>query len=122
MAIEDYFRHKCDIYHATSTDKTGKYGLPSSEKKLSYPDAPSITDVSCFFDFSNTSATITEVEPKAEFLGANELSLPAETIIHQGDKVVDKRFNIDYTAGFPENIRGKYIVVPISRKTVQRAL
>jgi hypothetical protein len=122
MAIEDFFRHKCDIYHASYDEKVPKYGLPASEKELSYPEIPSIEDVPCFFAFSNTNASMVEAEPMTLFQGPNELSLPAGTEIHPGDKIIDKRFNIDYTAGFPEDIRGKYLVVPIYRRTVQGAL
>lgn len=122
MSIENFFRHTCDIYHATYTGKTAKYGLPSSEKNLSYPNEPSIADAACFFGFSNAYGAITEAEPMNVFSGANELSLPAGTVIHQGDKVVDKRFNLEYTVGFPEDIRGKYVVAPIYRRTAQEAL
>lgn len=122
MSIENFFRHTCDIYHATNTSKTAKYGLPSSEKILSYPEEPSIADATCFFGYSNTFASVTEAEPMNVFAGANELSLPAGTVINQGDKVVDKRFNLEYTTGFPEDVRGKYIVVPIYRRTAQEAL
>lgn len=120
MSVENFFRHKCDIYHATYIGKKVKYGLPSSEKELSYSDKPSIANKRCFFSFSNTSTT--ENEPMTVFQGANKLSLPADTEIYPGDKIIDKRFNIDYTAGLPEDIRGKYIIVPISRRTVQEAL
>lgn len=122
MAIESFFRHSCDIYHAISTGKTAKYGLPSSEKELSYPGEPSVLNVPCYFGFSNTAAVIMEAEPQNVFSGANELSLPAGTVINQGDKIVDKRFNLEYTAGFPEDVRGRYIVVPIYRRTVQEAI
>ncbi len=120
MAIEDFFRHKCDIYHISHAGRAAKYGLPSSEKDSTYPANPSITDVICFF--ADANADEMEVEPTTVYPGARELSLPTGTDIHRGDKIIDKRFNIEYTAGFPEDIRGKYLSVPLNRKTVREAL
>lgn len=122
MAIEDFFRHKCDIYHAVKSPKTANYGLPNSEQVITYPNEPSVTDSNCFFDTVNTSANISEVEPMHIYSGANQLSLPVGTSINYNDKVVDIRFGHEYTAGYPENIRGHYIVVPVFRKTRQEAL
>lgn len=121
MAIENFFRHRCDIYHISAVSKTAGYGLPSSEKTLVRPAEPSLSDAPCFFSYPDTDG-ITEKEPTTVFTGANELSLPAGTVIHYGDKIIDRRFNVEYTAGFPEDVRGKYIVMPLTRRTVQEAL
>ncbi len=121
MAIENFFRHQCDIYHISAATKTAGYGLPNSEKTLTKPAVPSLANVPCFFGVPETDG-IMEAEPTTVFTGANDLSLPASTVIHQGDVIIDKRFNIGYTAGFPEDMRGKYIYLPITRRTVQEAL
>ncbi|TCX51931.1 MULTISPECIES: DUF3599 family protein [unclassified Dehalobacter] len=119
--IENFFRHRCDIYHVTATTKTAGYGLPNSEKTLTKPALPSLANVKCFFAYPDTDG-IMEKEPATVFTGANEISLPAGTVINYGDVIIDKRFNVDYTAGFPEDVRGKYIAVPLTRRTVQEAL
>lgn len=124
MAIEDFFRHTCNIYHRNSSPKDTNYGLPTSEKVYTYPDGPSIENVPCYFDAGNGSfsGSITMNEPKNDYTGYTEVDLPISTVIHQGDKVVDLRVNLEYTAGFPNDIRGKYLAVPLFRKSSQEAL
>lgn len=124
MAIEDFFRHRCTIYHKESAPKVAKYGLPSSEVTHTYPEEPSLMDIPCFFDLGNgtINGSILQNEPQSTYNGATEVSLPIGTVIRKGDKVVDMRFNLEYTAGFPEDIRGKYLSVPLFRKASQEAL
>lgn len=118
--LEDFFRHTCDIYHHSDVEKTAKYGLPvSQDKNRTYPKTPSIPNVPCFFA---ADGEILAAEGRSTFDGASDISLPGGTVIHQGDKVVDLRFGIEYTAGFPEDIRGRYIWVPLRRPTPQSDL
>lgn len=124
MAIEDFFRHTCTIYHQKNTSKVAMYGLPSSEVIYTYPEEPSLIDIPCFFDTGNgaVNGSIVQNEPQSTYNGATEVSLPIDTVIKKGDKVIDMRFNLEYTAGFPEDIRGKYLSVPLFRKASQEAL
>lgn len=118
--IEDFFRHKCDIYPGTIGKSPGAYGLPSVNEIFTYPDVPALLDISCLFSYDET--VVIENEPKNTFQGANEIALPVGTNIKRGDKVVDKRNGLAYTAGYPDDIRGKYIHVPLRRGSRQEAL
>ncbi len=123
MAIEDFFRHSCNIFRRVLSESDPGYGLPVSGKTASYPAEPSLSGVQCFFSTSgNGSEVPMEAEGRNTFSGANELALPSGTDISQGDKVVDVRFDLSYTAGFPEDIRGQYISVPLYRRTAEEAL
>lgn len=119
MGIKSFFRHTCNIYSAYNIPITMGYGIPTADKKLSYNEKPDIENCPCCFGSLNNSPKITFSEPINTFDGYNEVSLPSKTNIKKGDKVVDVRFNLEYTAGYPEDIRGKYIVVPLYRKAQQ---
>ncbi|WP_206458701.1 DUF3599 family protein [Anaerovorax sp. IOR16] len=121
MGIEHFFRHTCNIFPAKSTPYSPNYGLPTGDV-VSYDKTPTVEDCPCFFGSINTSPKIVLSEPINIYDGYDEVSLPANTQIKKGDKVVDLRFNLEYTAGFPEDIRGKYVSVPLHRKASQERL
>ena len=111
--IEDFFRHSCDIYAHTDTDKSAKYGLPiEAGKNRAYPSTPTASAAPCYFTYDGE---IVPGEANNAYSRAKEVSLPAGTVITEGDKVVDTRFNQEYTAGFPEDVRGKYVFVPLRK-------
>lgn len=120
--VESFFRHRCQIYKAVQKKVSTGYGLPSSDAIIEYEEMPSYDNVQCFFGNSNNPPKIALSEPVNTFDGFNEVSLPAGTEIAKGDKLIDMRFNIAYTAGFPEDVRGKYLSVPIYRTAVQERL
>ena len=120
--IENFFRHRCQVFSGTMETVNAGYGLPSSDVNIEYKDVPTYDGLMCFFGNSNNPPKITLSEPVNIFDGFNEVSLPAGTIVSKGDKIVDMRFDISYTAGFPENVRDKYISVPIYRTAAQEKL
>ncbi len=120
MGINSFLRHKCDIYFGSISPTAESYGLPIADNEIIYSDKPDIVDCVCYF--STNEVKILEREPYSTYIGANELCLPSGIQIKKGDKVVDKRYNLEYTLGFPENIRGKYISVPLYRTDNQERL
>lgn len=121
MAIEDFFDHRCDIYHNQRTDTSPGYGLPASPD-FKYPTAPDLTDVECHFGVKNATINITQKEPMNEMDSDIKLTLPIGTDIRLNDKVISKESGLVYTAGLPRNIRGHHIVVEIRRVSQQRPL
>ena len=122
MGIGLFFRHTCNVFSSISTPIPPSYGLKISDTSISYNDSPEMNNCPCFFGSSNTAPKITFSEPINTYDGHDEVSLPVGTNIKKGDKIVDLRNNIEYTAGFPEDIRGKYISVPLYRKAEQERL
>ena len=57
--IENFFDHKCDIYHITEKTATQGYGLPSSIG-FDYPETPDITALPCHFGVKNASVYTAE--------------------------------------------------------------
>lgn len=115
--IEDFFRHECEIYHYTDTAQDIGFGLPDlMNKKRTYNEKPDIS-CSCYFEYDN--AFVAYNEPRISVETAKEVSLPVGTLVHFGDLIIDKRYNVKYTAGYPENIRNKYIYVPLYKETGQ---
>jgi len=121
MAIENFFDHLCDIYHAQRQDKSPGYGLPTSPD-FTYPETPDLTDVSCHFGVKNTIIRIEQQDPQNELDPDIKLTLPAGTDIRLNDRVVSKVTGLEYTAGVPRNIRGHHITVMIRRVSQQRPL
>ena len=44
MAIEDFFDHRCSIYHTQQESTSPGYGLPGSPK-FKYPKPPDLEEV-----------------------------------------------------------------------------
>ena len=105
MAIEDFFDHRCSIYHTQQESTSPGYGLPGSPK-FKYPKQPDLEEVPCHFGVRS----------------ASKLTLPAGTDIRLNDKIVSSETGLEYTAGQPRNIRGHHMTVKIYRTAQQRPL
>ena len=121
MAIESFFDHHCDIYHAQQESGSPGYGLPGSSK-FKYPAQPDPENVLCHFGVKSAAITIAQQEPQNDMDSDIKLTLPAGTDIRLNDKVVSKETGLEYTAGLPRNIRGHHITVKIRRVSQQRPL
>jgi hypothetical protein len=119
--IEDFFDHKCDIYHITEKTATQGYGLPSSIG-FDYPETPDITALPCHFGVKNASVYTAQREPQNDLETRIKLTLPKNTDIRRNDKVVDCDTGLIYTAEQPRNIRDHHIFVYIKRVEKDKAL
>ena len=121
MAIEDFFDHRCDIFHITREAASPGYALPPSPD-FKYSPEPDLTDVECHFGVKSATIRIEQKDPQNEMDSDIKLTLPAGTDIRLHDKVVSKESGLEYTAGLPRNIRGHHIAVKIRRVSQQKPL
>ena len=63
MAIEDFFDHRCSIYHAQQESTSPGYGLPGSPK-FKYPKQPDLEEVPCHFGVRSASIQIAQQQPQ----------------------------------------------------------
>ena len=110
MAIEDFFDHRCSIYHTQQESTSPGYGLPGSPK-FKYPKQPDLEEVPCHFGVRSTSIQIAQQQPQNDMDSDIKLTLPAGTDVR-----------LEYTAGQPRNIRGHHMTVKIYRTAQQRPL
>lgn len=114
MAIEDFFDHKCNIFHMTGTAKKRGYGLPDS-RDFQYPEHPDITGQPCHFSVKNGTLVVVQQEPKKDMNARLKLTLPADTDIRVNDRVVDCDTGYAYEAEIPRNIHDHHMVVMVNR-------
>jgi hypothetical protein len=121
MALEDFFDHKCNIYHIIKGEATPGYGLPASPS-FSYAAEPDISEQECHFGVKSQSVTIVQLEPQKAIDAKIKLTLPAGTDIRLNDKIVDCDTGLEYTAEIPHNIRGHHIFVYIKKEEAQKPI
>lgn len=121
MSLEDFFDHKCDIYHIQEGQASPGYGLAASPS-FSYPTEPDIKERDCHFGVRSQSVTVTQTAPANLMDAKIKLTLPAGTDVRLNDKIVNCTTGFEYTAELPLNIRGHHIFVYIKRTGGQKAL
>lgn len=121
MAIEDFFDHRCSIYHTQQESTSPGYGLPGSPK-FKYHKQPDLEEVPCHFGVRSASIQIAQHQPQNDMDSDIKLTLPAGTDIRLNDKIVSSETGLEYTAGQPRNIRGHHMTVKIYRTAQQRPL
>lgn len=114
MAIEDFFNHRCSIYHLQETTTSPGYGLPGTTS-YSYPTKPDIEHLPCHFNL-NAGTDMQQEQPYNEYLYTGKLNLPAGTDIRVNDKIVREDNGLEFYALPPENVRGHHMVVKVQRK------
>lgn len=119
--IEDFFDHKCSIFHLKKGQASPGYGLPSSNT-FEYADTPDIKELECHFGVKSANVTIIQQEPHNNMEARIKLTLPAGTDIRLNDKIVDCDTSFEYTAEQPVNIRNHHIYVYIKRIERQKPL
>lgn len=119
--IEDFFDHKCDIFHLQETTAEGDYGLPG-KPVFSYPDVPDISDVSCHFGVKNQRVIVVQGEPQQDLDARIKLTLPAGTDVRLNDKIISKTTGYEYRAEVPRDIRGHHTTVYVNRQEGKKAL
>lgn len=119
--IEDFFNHKCDIYHIVENKKSPGFGLPDSPT-FCYPDEPDIKEIECHFGVKSSNITIVQKEPYNAMDARIKLTLPSGTDIRLNDKIVDCETGFEYTASVPKNIRGHHMTVFIQRTERQKPI
>ena len=124
MAFMDFLDHTCDIYHATGTNKTPGYGLPSSPE-YSYPKKADEADVQCHFAQGGSGGTINTLVqnlPEHSYEDRIKLTLPIGTDVRRNDKIIDHRTGLEYYAELPRIIRNHHIYVWVKREGTEVAI
>ncbi len=119
--IEDFFDHKCDIFHLKNTEYSPGYGLKASAD-YRYSDKPDEKGVICHFGVESLETSVTQKNPMNILVEKIKLTLPVDTDIRINDKVVACGTGFEYTAGRPKNIRDHHIFVYIKRTKPQEAI
>lgn len=119
--IEDFFDHKCDIYHIKAEEDFPGYGLPVSNK-YEYGDKPDIASLNCHFGVKASNITIIQQQPYNGMDARIKLTLPIDADIRLNDKIVDCDTKLEYTAEQPRNIRNHHKYVYIKRTGRQKPL
>lgn len=124
MAFLGMLNHSCDIYHLKKESGSPGYGLPASPYYQSdlYPDVPDVSGVRCHFGVRSGTRAIVQLEPQVEFQASIKLTLPLDTDIRRGDKIVDCDTKYEYTAEVPVKVRDHHITVQLRRTGQQRGL
>lgn len=117
--FDDFFNHKCDIYHLTSSNGDIGYGFEDQDVKYEYLNLPDIKKQRCHFHTKAFSMNMQQSEPFNTLTMARKLSFPIGTDIRINDKVVDCDSGIAYTAQLPTTIQNHHIVVTLTRTNEQ---
>lgn len=119
--IEDFFDHKCDIYHIVKEEKSPRPGLPPTPS-FHYPETPDIEGLECHFGVKSSNITIVQQQPYNSMDARIKLTLPSGTDIRLNDKIIDCDTGFEYTAEQPRNIRDHHIYVYIKRTERQKPI
>ena len=119
--IEDFFNHKCNIYHAIDVGKSPGYGLPTSEE-YSYPDLPDISNQICHFAVKSSTLTIAQNNPTNDLDARIKLTLPFGVDVRVNDKIVSNETGYAYIAEVPRHPQNHHTFVYIKRTGIGRAL
>ena len=123
MSLQDFLRHKCDIYHLITTEESIGYGFGTTKDKIfSYPADPDVEGVDCHFHTKTFSSNLEQAEPDNDFIVTRKLTLPIGTDIRMNDKVVEVSSGLEYTARHPLNIRDHHISVTLYRTESQKPI
>ena len=116
MAWEDFFNHKCTIYHVIEKEKDLGYGITDNHA-FRYPEEAEEKDIDipCHFHINVGTAQITQSEPLNEYYARIKLSLPIGTDIRVNDKIVSGETGFTYIAELPRRIQNHHIIVYVNR-------
>lgn len=121
--IEDFFNHKCNIYHLNPSTAAIGYGFgEETDTAYGHSDTPDIEEQPCHFHTKTNSMALTQTEPENRLAITRKLSLPCGTDIRINDKVVDCDTGVEYTAELPINVKNHHISVILTRTIRQEAL
>jgi hypothetical protein len=124
MAIDNFFNHKCTIYHCEKTVEDLGYGVVN-EHGFNYPDEAEEKDkeVPCHFHVKAGNYQILQSEPFNEYSARVKLSLPIDTDIRINDKIVSGETGFTYIAELPRRIQNHHVIVYVNRTgTVREAI
>lgn len=114
MAWEDFFNHRCDIYHAEESAEELGFGI-TNEHKFVYPKIAQETEVRCHFHLKTGNAQVKQDAALNEYSARMKLSLPIDTDIRVNDRVIDSETGYSYIAEIPRRVQNHHIIVYIYR-------
>jgi hypothetical protein len=124
MAIDDFFNHRCTIYHIREETEDLGYGI-ENEHRYKYPDEAEEKDreIPCHFHVKSGTWQISQETPFNQYAARVKLSLPPGTDIRVNDKVVSHETGYEYTVELPRKIQEHHIIVFCNRNgTVKEAI
>lgn len=110
--FEDFFNHRCNIYHPKKADTNAGYGIKAAQSERREV-APDLEDVPCHF-YVKTSLAIKQKEPFASIEGEAKLALPYGTDIRENDFVKSRGYM--FRAGIPKAVHGNHHIVVMIRR------
>ena len=123
MALKDFLKHKCNIFHLISENAPIGYGFDEVEDNtFRYSDTPDLEGIECHFHTKSNSSSLEQNEPNNNLVITRKLTLPIGIDIRRNDKVVELESGLEYTARQPLNIRDHHISVTLFRTEGQRPL
>lgn len=117
--FDDFFNHKCNIYHLTSFNVDIGYGFEEQNVKHEYLNTPDIEKQRCHFHTKSFSMNMQQSDPLNTLPMTRKISFPIGTDIRINDKVVDCDSGIAYTAQLPVKVQNHHIVVILTRTDSQ---
>lgn len=120
--IEDFYNHKCNIYHLNPTSVAVGFGFDEDDTAYGHSEVPDIEEQPCHFHTKTNSMALNQTEPENKLTITRKLSLPCGTDIRINDKVVDCDTGVEYTAELPINVKNHHISVLLIRTLGQEAL
>jgi len=121
VGLNDFLRHRCDIYHIKREDKSPGFALPSSPT-FSYPEEPDVVNVRCHFGKKSGSKSVDQRTPQTVYVARIKLTLPYKTDVRVNSKIIDRETGYEYTAEIPENVRDHHTIVMVTRRANQEAI
>jgi hypothetical protein len=122
MAWEDFFNHRCSIFHIKQQPSDLGYGV-ENEHSFGYGEEADLADVKCHFGVKTGEVHIAQKDPFNEYYARIKLTLPIGTDIRVNDKVISRESGFSYIAEVPRVIQEHHIIVYIHRDgTVQEAI
>lgn len=113
--LEDFFNHRCDIFHLVENQEQGCYGIRSRER-MAPEKVPSEENIRCHFHTKSNSLQIVQGEPYSKLTGEVKLSLPIGIDIRKNDVVRSRESGMYYRADMPKNIQGHHLTVILRRE------
>lgn len=113
--FEDFFNHRCDIFHLRKNQEKGSYGIRTADAKVP-EEEPSEENVPCHFHTRTGGLRIVQEEPYRSLSGEIKLSLPIDVNIQKNDIVRSAETGLCYRADLPRKVRDHHLIVALRRE------
>lgn len=110
--FEDFFNHRCNIYHLKDDKVDVGYGIQATVIKKPSKVAD-LKEIPCHFHIRQNGhgMRIVQKEPYSEITGTEKISLPTGTDIRMNDVIEDCQTGIKYRANIPKEVHGGHHII-----------